>query len=129
MKLIFNMPFPTLNEYINDERANKFKASTLKRYKTNSVAFLAKQQKADINPEGQYDLIYTWYKPNNRTDHDNIAFAKKFVNDGLKLAGVIKDDSPKFIRNFKDDFVLDRTRSYISCSVEFIEVRKYLNNN
>lgn len=120
MKLIFNMPFPTLNEYINDERTNRYKAAKLKRYKTNEVAFLAKLQDFKADPGKRYDLKFTWYKPNNRTDNDNVAFAKKFLLDGLVLAGTIENDSPAFIRNFQDIFILDRTRDYISCKVEFI---------
>lgn len=121
MKLILNMPFVTLNEYINAERSSRYKAANIKKQQTGSVYYLAKEQGFKI-PDGLYDLNFTWYKPNNKIDHDNIAAAKKFCLDGLKLAGVIKDDSPRYIRNFTDTFELDKTRNYISCMVEFIHV-------
>jgi Holliday junction resolvase RusA-like endonuclease len=41
-----------------------------------------------------------WYEGKKRgrgRDFDNIVAAKKFIFDGLVLAGVIKDDSPKYI--------------------------------
>lgn len=65
--------------------------------------------------------MFTWYKPNNRQDHDNIGFAKKYILDGLIVAGSIKGDSPKYIGNFVDNFEIDKTRAYISCVVEFKE--------
>ena len=119
MKLILNMPFITLNEYINAERTNKFKAAKIKQQQTNSVAYLAMEQKFKL-PDNKHDVIFTWYKPNNRQDHDNICFAKKFLMDGLIKAKALKDDNPRYIGNFHDIFVLDKTRNYISCMVEFI---------
>lgn len=120
MELILNMRFVTLNEYINTERSNRYKAAKIKEQQTNSVAFLAKEQNLKLNKDNKYDVHFIWYKPNNRIDHDNISFCKKFVLDGLKLAGSIKDDSPKYINNFTDSFRIDETRSYISCVVRFL---------
>jgi hypothetical protein len=118
MELILNIPFTTLNEYIKAERSNKHKAASLKKRQTESVAYLAKHFKFKV-PKGVYDIIFTWYKPDNRTDHDNIAFCKKFVLDGLVMSGAIESDSPKFIGNFHDVFIVDKTRDYISCMVMF----------
>lgn len=121
MKLILNTSFPTLNEYIKLERTNKYIAANLKKVTTNKVCYLAREQNFKVGLK-KYDVNFTWCKHNNRIDHDNIAFAKKFILDGLKCAGSIKDDSPKYIRNFTDTFILDDTRRYISCVVEFIEI-------
>jgi len=120
MKLILNMAFVTLNEYIQAERSNKYKSAAIKEQLTNSVAYLSLQQKFKL-PDKKHDIIFTWYKPNNKTDHDNIAFAKKFILDGLVKAGALKNDGPKYIGNFQDIFILDKGRDYISCTIEFIE--------
>ena len=111
------MPFVTLNKYVNAERSNRFMAAKIKKDQTNSVAYLALEQ-CDKRFREVKDIKFTWYKPNNRTDHDNIAFAKKFILDGLIKAGILKDDSPKYVRNFQDVFILDKTRDYISCTIE-----------
>jgi hypothetical protein len=126
MKIILNTSFVTLNDYIDAERSNKYKAAQLKKSQTNKVAFLAGTKgtiKDDpINKDKKHDVKITWFKPNNRQDHDNISFAKKFILDGLQKAGIIKGDSPRYIRNFIDIFEVDKTRDYINCIVEFIEV-------
>jgi hypothetical protein len=118
-KIILNIGFPTLNEYIDLERGNKFGAAALKKRKTGAVAYLASESKIKI--EKRTDIIFTWFKPNERMDHDNICFAKKFVLDGLVLGGVLKNDSPKYVGNFQDIFIVDKTRDYVSCIVEFVE--------
>ena len=117
MKLELDMPFVTLNEYINAERQNKYVAANIKKQQTNTVCFLAKN-KITLQT-GLYDVHFTWIKPNNKKDHDNIAFAKKFILDGLVKAGIIENDTSKFIGNFTDTFILDRSKKYISCIVEF----------
>lgn len=118
MRLILNMPFVTLNEYINAERSNKHFASSIKKRQTNSVHYLALEQNFKLEQK-KYDVTFNWYKPNNKVDHDNIAFCKKFILDGLVSAKVLQSDGSKFINNFHDNFILDKTRSYISCIVDF----------
>ena len=121
MKLILNMGFVTLNEYINAERSSRYKAAKIKKSQTNSVAFIALEYGFKLKQK-QYDIIFKWYKPNDRKDHDNIAFAKKFILDGLVKAKSLPNDNPKYIRNFQDIFIIDKTRNYIACEVFFIEV-------
>lgn len=117
MEIIFNMPFVTLNEYIAADKANRYKGGAIKKQQTNSVAYLALEQ--GVKPiSKKVDIDFHWYKPNNRTDHDNIAFCKKFILDGLVVAGILKNDSHKYIGNFTDTFELDKTRSYISCKIK-----------
>jgi len=123
MKLILNMKFVTLNEYINAERSSKFAGARIKKQQTNSVHYLALMQGFKLEHK-LHDVIFTWYKPDNKIDNDNIAFAKKFCLDGLVSAKILESDGSKFINNFQDIFILDRTRSYISCMIEFIEVKK-----
>jgi hypothetical protein len=44
-------------------------------------------------------ITYTAYR-HRLMDWDNFASSFKLIGDGLKAAGVIKDDSPKFVRDF-----------------------------
>jgi len=122
MKLILNIPFITLNEYIKAERSNKYIAANIKRRITDNVTYIALERKINLS-DIKHDIIFTWFKPNNKIDHDNISFAKKFILDGLVNAKVIKSDSPKYIGNFQDIFDIDKTRNYISCMIEFIECK------
>lgn len=122
MILMIDMAFVTLNEYINAERSNRQKAARIKKFQTDGVCWIAIQEKFKLNP-GKYDVNFIWMKPNNKKDHDNIAFCKKFILDGLVKAKVIQSDGSKFINNFQDRFVLDNTKPYIYCIVEFIKVK------
>ncbi len=115
------MPFVSLNEYILAERSSKINGAKIKKQQTNSVYYLTRSQKFKLDHKYKYDIIFTWYKPDNRKDHDNICFAKKFILDGIVKAGVLPNDTPKYIRNFQDKFIQDKTRPYVSCQVEFIE--------
>lgn len=101
-KIIIKGCFTTLNEYINHERANKFKAAKIKKEETNLV-FLQVQNKKIQTP---CILKFTWHVKNKRKDPDNIAFSKKFILDGLVKAGVIPDDTHKHIEGFIDVFVI-----------------------
>ena len=120
MNLILNTSFPTLNEYINLERTNKFQAANLKKVMTNKIAYLAKELNFMLPEKTCFDIEITWYKPNNRHDHDNISFGIKFVLDGLINAKVLKNDNSKYIRNISHKFELDETRTYISCNIRFL---------
>lgn len=43
---------------------------------------------------------------------DNVAFAKKFILDGLQLAGVLENDNRKFIGTMADEIITD-TENYV----------------
>jgi len=113
------MPFVSLNEYIDAERSNRYKAAKIKEQQTNSVYYLTRSQKFRIEQK-KYDIIFTWFMPNERKDHDNICFAKKFVLDGIIKAGVLPNDNGKYIGDFQDKFIIEKSRKYVSCQVEFI---------
>ena len=42
-----------------------------------------------------------------RHDPDNVAFAKKFILDGLQLASVLENDNRKFIGTMADEIIQD----------------------
>lgn len=116
-------PLTTLNEYINAERRNKYIAHKIKRDNTDRVHNIARVKKFNV-PYGLYDVNFYWKKPNNKIDHDNIAFCKKFVLDGLQESGAIQYDGPKVINNFTDTFELCKEIKFVWCIVEFVKVEK-----
>jgi len=119
--IMLDVDLVTLNPYIDAERANKFFASSIKKKMTNAVKSIAMSNRFILEPN-LYDVDFTWYCPNNRIDHDNIAFCKKFILDGLKEAGSIPDDSPKYVNNFTDTFVKS-DKKYVHCAVMFNKVK------
>lgn len=95
--------FPSLNDYIDAERRNKHIAAKIKRDETQRVADLAAN--SDMRPFDKPVIVqFVWVEPNERRDCDNVAFAKKFILDGLVEAGILLGDSRKYVIGFLDDF-------------------------
>lgn len=97
--------FPTLNEYIDCERGSTIAAAAMKKKCTEQVKEQCLSQK--IQPViGKVDLLFEWHS-STRHDPDNVAFAKKFILDGLQLAGVLENDNRKFIGTMADEIIQD----------------------
>lgn len=97
--------FPTLNEYIDCERGSTIAAAAMKKKCTEQVKEQCLSQQ--IQPvNGKVDLLFEWHS-STRHDPDNVAFAKKFILDGLQLAGVIENDNRKCIGTMADDIISD----------------------
>ena len=97
------IPFrlPSLNEYTNANRGNRYGGAKLK-----------KSVQADIMPFINSISVFTepvrvafiWHEKTMRRDVDNVAFAKKFILDALVNAGKLQGDSPKYVKGFTDGF-------------------------
>lgn len=97
--------FPTLNEYIDCERGSTIAAAAMKKKCTEQVKEQCLSQQ--IQPvNGKVDLLFEWHS-STRHDPDNVAFAKKFILDGLQLAGVLENDNRKFIGTMADEIIQD----------------------
>ena len=57
----------------------------------------------------------------SRRDKDNIAFAKKFIQDSLVHAGVLQNDGWKHIEHFTDDFAVDPKNPRVEVVIEEFE--------
>ena len=104
MRAIFICPLPpTLNEQIRLARANKFKSATTKKEWDFNIQKLIIEQKIPRFPDKVW-LLYEWRIKNFGRDPDNICGSAKYVNDGLKKAGIIIDDSLKYIYGYDPIF-------------------------
>jgi len=106
---------PTHNDFIHANRLNKYAGADMKKKATELAAWSAKAQLKPI--AGLCEYMFIWYEPNKRRDPDNIAFAKKFVFDGLIQAGIIKNDGWGNIAGFTDRFIHDP-----DCKAAYVEV-------
>lgn len=96
-----NMKLPSLNEYINVCRANKFQASKFKKDIENDIGiFIARLPKYE-NP---IKIHFHWIEGNKKRDLDNVAFAKKIILDAMVKFGKLKDDNRKCVTAFSDTF-------------------------
>jgi len=118
-KVIIEKVLPDLNSYINAERSNRMAAASIKKNATELCerAFLRQCKKVFTRP---VNIIFNWYAPNDKKDRDNIAFAKKFILDGMVKSKVIKDDAWENILNFGDRFAIDCINPRVE--VEIIEI-------
>lgn len=97
--------FPTLNEYIDCERGSTIAAAAMKKKCTEQVKEQCLSQQTE-SVKGKVDLLFEWHS-STRHDPDNVAFAKKFILDGLQAAGVLENDNRKFIGTMADEIVND----------------------
>ena len=97
--------FPTLNEYIDCERGSTIAAAAMKKKCTEQVKAQCVSQQIE-SVKGKVDLLFEWHS-STRHDPDNVAFAKKFILDGLQAAGVLENDNRKFIGTMADEIVND----------------------
>lgn len=95
--------FCGLNEFY---RAQHFKQAKMKADAEARVVEAARS--AGLEPcKGRVFYRVTWYEANRRRDLDNVAFGKKFIQDGLVKAGILENDSAAYIAGFSDHFEYD----------------------
>ena len=67
---------------------------------------------------GPVFIDYLWQEPNRRRDPSNIAAGgRKFIEDALVRAGILRGDGWRFIGGFTDRFVLDKKRPGVTVSI------------
>lgn len=93
----FEFPLPpTLNEMIRTARGGWQASAKQKREWTELIASYCK---GAYQFQGKIWLEYVWRVKNLARDNNNIAAATKYIDDGLVEAGVIADDSLKYIQS------------------------------
>jgi hypothetical protein len=107
---------PQLNDYIRAERGNRFAAASIKKHATTRVRGEALSQK--LPRLLRFDqLICVWYTRDARKDADNVAFAVKFVLDGLVDARVLPGDGRKFTGAILHSFLVDAKRPRVEVTI------------
>jgi hypothetical protein len=123
IKITIKGEMTDLNTYIKAINGSRFSGNEVKQFETDRVAWEVKNKIKAIQDD-QYPLKikYKWFSFDERKDIDNVAFAKKFINDGLVKGGIIKNDSRKYIRSFSDEFYIDKNFPRVEIELESIEV-------
>lgn len=121
--LLIEGELTALNEFIDAERRNRYIAAKIKKDETGYCQDVAKKSGLKLQEtDFPCALIITWYVKNKRKDADNIAFAKKFILDGLVEAGVLPNDNRKYVQGFIDVVKEDKERQRIEITFVPIEV-------
>ena len=119
----FEIPgrLPSLNEIIDAAKQGKGRYqpyALMKEEYTTMIGWLAKK----LPNFEKVALIITWYEPNSRRDPDNIMAGQKFILDALVQAGVIPNDSQKYIQGILHRFDVDRKNPRVK--VEILDMEK-----
>lgn len=116
MRQTFEVPgrFVSLNEFYKMHPMQQY---STKREHDERVAWSAKAAKLKpVRHRIRYHVL--WIEQNRRRDLDNVAFAKKFIQDGLVKAGIIKNDTHHEIAGFSDSFDYDSKNPRIVVTIE-----------
>lgn len=102
MKIVIMGVLPTLNDYISAERTNKYIAAKIKKEATELVAWQVKGKPPVTKP---VTIAFHWFY-STKHDFDNIRHGIKYLLDGMVEAGVLPDDSQKWVRGFDGDLFI-----------------------
>lgn len=94
---------PGMNEIIEASKGaggRGAKYSAMKKKLTNDIALMAKA--ARLRPVPRAYLRFIWREPTKQRDPDNICCARKFILDGLVVAGVLSNDGWDQIAGWND---------------------------
>lgn len=116
-KLVIPGKLPGLNEYTTAERTHRQKAARIKSQVQEDISWCIKRQLKKTKFDKPVHMAYTWIEPNRYRDKDNIAFAKKFIQDALVRNGVLKNDGWKEIDGFSDSFEVDRENPRVEVEI------------
>lgn len=95
------MKLPSLNEYINACRSNRYAGANMKKETEAKISQYINQMPKYETP---IKLHFVWQEKNKRRDYDNIAFAKKFILDAMQKYGKLENDNRKNVVGFTDEF-------------------------
>ena len=118
-KIVIPHELMDLNKFINLQRGNRYGGAKAKKDQTNLCTMYIKRAMANGLKVKQYPITirFKWVMPNRRKDKDNIAFAKKFILDGMQDAGLIVNDGWKEIDGFEDTFEVDKDNPRVEISI------------
>lgn len=106
-KCIFRGRLPSLNEYISVLNKDRYYANTFKQAVESDLLWSIKNSR--MKPTDKPCVAHiTFHEENKRRDIDNIYSANKYILDALRKAGIIKNDSQKYITDVRDSFVYDK---------------------
>jgi Holliday junction resolvase RusA-like endonuclease len=119
--LIINGTLPSRNDEITANRTHWAKGVKQKKEATERVAWECVRQ--HLKPmQGKCSIRIRCYEPDMRRDSDNVqSGAVKPILDGLKLAGIIKDDSRKYVKLTMLPVELDKENPRIEVWIEDID--------
>ena len=110
-----------LNDYTKACRTNRYIGAKMKDENEKVVIYYIQEQLKGVRIEKKVHISYKWIEANQKRDLDNIAFAKKFIQDALVQTGTLQNDGWKNIAGFDDSFEIDKENPRIIVTIKEME--------
>lgn len=107
----------TLNEYTSVTRGNMYASAKAKKEQEVKIAAAIYKGLHRWKTRKPVWINYRWVEKNTRKDRDNIAFAKKFIQDALVRCGTIRGDGWHDVVGFADSFDVDKKNPRIEVTI------------
>lgn len=121
MQFTIKQKLPSLNEYINACRRNKFAGAKFKQDIETIISLYIRQalRKGTLTRASKYPLIVkiTWFEKTKKRDVDNIQSAQKYILDALQKSGIIPNDSRKYIKQIYHE-IKESDADYVIVDIE-----------
>jgi hypothetical protein len=101
MKFTIPGELPSMNEIIKAAKSHYAVYSKMKQENTELCGYAALKQKAISRP---VKVIIQWYTKDLKKDPDNVSAGQKFILDGIVEAGIIPNDTRKYIKEITHMF-------------------------
>ena len=108
---------PGANEWIDAERASRHKAAKMKAEVQARITLYIRKDLRGVKFTRPVMMAYTWVEKDRRRDKDNIAFARKFIQDALVNAGTLKDDGWNYVADFSDEFKVEKNKARVEVRI------------
>ena len=106
----------TANEFIAACNTNRNIGGRLKREEETRICYYALKLRGKLLKKVR--ITFEWHEKDKKRDLDNIAFAKKFILDGLQKISVLENDGWKQIAGFEDKFFIDAKNPRVEVIIE-----------
>jgi len=115
--LIIPGRLPSRNDAENAARTHWTAGRKFKKEWTDMIAIYCKQQQI-LKFIQSVKIHITYYEQNKRRDVDNIYSSSKYILDGLVQAGILIDDSPKYVCDIKNQIEYDKVNPRVQIRIE-----------
>ena len=119
MRLTYKGKLPSLNELIKAGRTNRYVGAKVKKELTQDLAWIFKSQARGKKYQNHVTISIHCYEGNLRRDDDNVlSGACKVILDALQVAGIIPNDSPKYVHLRPERFQSEDKSYYTVVEIE-----------
>lgn len=105
---------PSYNEVVQANRSGWQAGNRLKKQIESDIVYWIEQAKGrtQCEPVAQpINLHLIWHEPNRKRDVDNVQSSQKFILDAMQKAGIIPNDSPKYVQQIIHSVTYDCSRN------------------